>query len=126
MLKPYFAILVLIVAAVGLASVFVIFSHVFGPKRPSHTKLDPYECGVDPVGDARGRFSVKFYLVALIFVLFDIETVFLIPWAVIYGRALNPNRWGWGMFIFWEMLVFVVILAVGLIYVWKKGALEWD
>ena len=124
MLNSYFPILVLIAAAVGLAVVFVAMSHIFGPKKPSHVKLDPYECGIDPVGGARSRFRVKFYLVALIFVLFDIETVFLVPWAVIYRDAIGP--WGWGAFIFWEMLAFVGVLAVGLIYVWKKGALEWD
>ena len=124
MLQNYLPILILMVLGAGLAVVFVVISHLFGPKRPSHVKLDPYECGVDPVGDARGRFSVKFYLTALVFVLFDIETVFLVPWAVIYRSAISD--WGWGLFVFWEMLVFVVILAVGLLYVWKKGALEWD
>jgi NADH-quinone oxidoreductase subunit A len=123
MLSQYFAIAVLVLLAFGLAIVFVAISHLFGPKRPSHVKLDPYECGVDPVGDARSRFRVKFYLIALVFVLFDIETVFLVPWAVIYRSAIES--WG-GLFIFWEMLVFVAILGVGLLYIWKKGALEWD
>lgn len=123
MLSQYFAIAVLVLLAFGLAIVFVAVSHLFGPKRPSHVKLDPYECGVDPVGGARSRFRVKFYLIALVFVLFDIETVFLVPWAVIYRSAIVS--WG-GLFIFWEMLVFVGILGVGLLYIWKKGALEWD
>jgi NADH-quinone oxidoreductase subunit A len=123
MLQPYFAIFVLIILAVGLAVVFVAMSHLFGPKRPSHVKLDPYECGIDPVGDSRARIRVKFYITALIFVLFDIETVFLVPWAVIFRSAVS--EWG-GFFIFMEMLAFVVILAVGLAYVWIKGALEWD
>lgn len=122
MLESYFPILVLIVLAAGLAAVFVAISHLFGPKRPSHVKLDPYECGVDPVGDTRRRFRVKFYVIALIFVLFDIETVFLVPWAVIYKSVIED----WGLFIFWEMLIFVAVLGVGLLYVWKKGALEWD
>ena len=123
MLQPYFAILVLIVLAVGLAVAFVAISHLLGPKRPSHVKLDPYECGIDPVGNARRRIRVKFYITALIFVLFDIETVFLVPWAVIYRSVVSESG---GLFIFMEMLTFVVILAVGLAYVWIKGALEWD
>lgn len=124
MLENYIPIAILIILAIGLAVLFVVLSHALGPKRPSQVKLDPYECGIDPVGDARSRFTVKYYLTALIFVLFDIETVFLLPWAVIYRDALH--KWNWGMFVFWEMLVFVAVLAVGLAYVWKKGALEWD
>lgn len=124
MLENYIPIAILIILAVGLAVLFVVLSHALGPKRPSQVKLDPYECGIDPVGDARSRFTVKYYLTALVFVLFDIETVFLVPWAVIYRDALH--NWNWGMFVFWEMLVFVVVLAIGLAYVWKKGALEWD
>lgn len=124
MLENYIPIAILIILAIGLAVLFVVLSHALGPKRPSQVKLDPYECGIDPVGDARSRFTVKYYLTALIFVLFDIETVFLVPWAVIYRDALH--NWNWGMFVFWEMLVFVVVLAIGLAYVWKKGALEWD
>lgn len=124
MLENYIPIAILIILAVGLAVLFVVLSHALGPKRPSQVKLDPYECGIEPVGDARSRFTVKYYLTALVFVLFDIETVFLVPWAVIYRDALH--NWNWGMFVFWEMLVFVVVLAIGLAYVWKKGALEWD
>ncbi len=118
----YFAIIVLFLLAVAMAVVFVAISHLFGPKRPSPVKLGPYECGVDPQTSPRRRFSIKFYIIALLFILFDIETVFLVPWAVIYRESLVS----WGAFIFWEMVVFVGILAVGLAYVWKKGALEWE
>ena len=121
MLSEYVPIFVLILFAVGVAGAFIIFSHILGPKRPSYVKLEPYECGVDPIGDARTRFSIKFYLIAMLFILFDIETVFLVPWAVVYKRLLMH-----GGFIFWEMLFFVFVLAVGLAYVWKKGALEWE
>ena len=87
------------------------------PSRPHGTKLMPYECGVDPEGDARERFSVRFYIIAILFVIFDVETIFLFPWAIIYHRL--------ALFGFIEMTVFLGILIVGYFYVWKKGALEW-
>lgn len=118
----YFAIIVLFLSAAAMAGVFVAVSHLFGPKRPSKVKLMPYECGVDPRSSARLRFDVKFYVVALVFILFDIESVFLVPWAVIYRQGLET----WGLFLLWEMLIFVAVLTVGLVYVWKKGALEWE
>jgi NADH-quinone oxidoreductase subunit A len=90
---------------------------LIGQHKPTRAKMSPYECGVAPVGDARQRFSVKFYLVGMLFILFDVEAVFLYPWAVIL-RELK-------MFGFWEMLVYVGIVLVGLFYVWKKGVLDW-
>ena len=118
MLGAYLPILVLVVIAVlfGLGS--VIFSSLIGPKKPSQVKLAHYECGCEPVGSARERFSVKFYLIAMLFILFDIEAVFLYPWSVIFKRL--------GMFGLMEMGVFIAILFVGYVYVWKKGALEWE
>ena len=118
MLGAYLPILVLVVIAVlfGLGS--VIFSTLIGEKKPSKVKLAPYECGCEPVGTARERFSIKFYLIAMLFILFDIEAVFLYPWSVIFKRL--------GMFGLVEMGVFIVILFVGYVYVWKKGALEWE
>ena len=99
------------VALVGIAS-------RTGPKRPTTTKDLPFECGVDPVGDSRRRFGVKFFLVALLFLIFDVETIFIFPWAVLFRKL--------GLFGFIEMSVFLLILLLGLFYVWKKGALEWE
>jgi len=103
--------------ALGLATAIVVLSYLIGQHKPNLAKMSPYECGVQPVGDARGRFSVKFYMVAMLFILFDVEAVFLYPWAVIL-RELR-------MFGFWEMMVYIAIVLVGLFYVWKKGVLDW-
>jgi NADH-quinone oxidoreductase subunit A len=103
--------------ATAIAAAIVILSWFIGQHKPTRAKLSPYECGVQPVGDARERFSVKFYMVAMLFILFDVEAVFLYPWAIIL-RELK-------MFGFWEMLVYMVVFLVGLFYVWKKGVLDW-
>ena len=95
----------------------LIIAKLVRPVNPNRTKLMPYECGVDPVGDSRQRYTVRFYIVAILFVLFDVETVFLFPWAVQYKLL--------GMFGFVEMMVFLAILVVGYVWIWKKGALEW-
>ncbi|HEX9779482.1 MAG TPA: NADH-quinone oxidoreductase subunit A [Geopsychrobacteraceae bacterium] len=118
MLENYLPILVLICVAVAFAIGSVVLSGLIGMKKPSAVKLAPYECGMPLVGSARERFSVKFYIIAMLFILFDIEAVFLFPWAVMYKRL--------GVFGFVEMGVFIAILLVGFIYVWKKGALEWE
>jgi NADH-quinone oxidoreductase subunit A len=118
MLDVYLPIMVLIAIALAFALGSVIFSRIVGQKRPNPIKLTPYECGMPPVGSARERLSVKFYIIAMLFILFDIEAVFLYPWAVIFKKL------GWFGFI--EMGVFIAILLVGYIYVWKKGALEWE
>jgi len=112
-----------IVAALGIAAGMVAASFFIGRHRNYRVKLDPYECGMDPVGDARGRFSVRFYMVAMLFILFDVEAVFLLPRAVIFRRL--PAITGSRMFGFWEMLVYLGFVAVGLFYVWKKGILNW-
>ncbi len=117
MLLSYLPIFILILLAAGFALVTLLLSHVLGPRRPTRSKLTPYECGIDPVGSARERFSVKFYLVAMLFIIFDIEIVFLYPWAVI----LNSLK----LFGLIEMILFLGILLIGLLYVWKKGGLEW-
>jgi NADH-quinone oxidoreductase subunit A len=101
----------------------VLASYFVGKHKRSRTKLGAYECGMDPVGDARGRFSVRFYMVAMLFILFDVEAVFMLPWAVIFRRL--PGITGSRMFGFWEMLVYLGFVAVGLFYVWKKGILTW-
>jgi NADH-quinone oxidoreductase subunit A len=113
-----------IVCALGIAAGMVAASFFIGRHRNYRIKLNPYECGMDPVGDARGRFSVRFYMVAMLFILFDVEAVFLLPWAVIFRRL--PGITGSRMFGFWEMLVYLGFVAVGLFYVWKKGILNWS
>jgi NADH-quinone oxidoreductase subunit A len=118
MLDSYLPILVLIGIALAFAMGSVIMSRLVGQKKPSAVKLAPYECGMPPVGSARERVSVKFYIIAMLFIVFDIEAVFLYPWAVVFKRL--------GLFGFVEMGVFIAILLVGYVYVWKKGALEWE
>jgi NADH-quinone oxidoreductase subunit A len=116
--QTYFPVLVQIVIAMAVAAGLIGVSALLGKRSKSPQKDTPYECGMAPVGSARERFSVKFYLVGMIFILFDIEAVFLYPWAVVY-RELK-------MFAFSEMFVFVVLILVGFFYVWKKGALDWS
>ena len=117
----YFARYLPLLLHFGIATVIVgaivTLSWLIGQHKPNRAKMSPYECGVPPVGDARERFSVKFYMVAMLFILFDVEAVFLYPWAVIL-RELK-------MFGFWEMMVYIAIFLVGLFYVWKKGVLDW-
>jgi NADH-quinone oxidoreductase subunit A len=121
--------------SIVVAGTLVGVSQLLGQYIPTREKLMPYECGKDPVGSAHERFSVKFYMIALLFILFDIEAIFFVPWAVIfrqlaadltagkiYNLAANDLS---KMFVFWEMLVFIAILLVGYIYVWKKGILDW-
>ncbi len=122
-ISDYIPLLILLVVAVILACTLVGLSWILGPKKPSAAKLAPYECGVTPVGSARERFPVKFYLIAMLFIVFDIETVFLYPWAVTFTRW---NSHALQVFSLFEMIVFIIILFVGYIYVWKKGAFEWE
>ena len=131
--QPYVSFLLLLVFVAANAALLIGLSHFAAPRRPTPTKLAPYESGMPPLGDAHERFSVKFYVVAMLFIVFDIETVFLIPWGVIYfgsGDAVAVGAVGGegpGMgFLLVEMLVFLVILFVGYIYVWKRGAFQWD
>ncbi len=114
----YFPVLVQGIIAIGLATVLIGLSYLLGKKVRNRVKDMPYESGITPTGDARQRFSVKFYLVAMLFILFDIEAIFLYPWAVVY-RDLK-------MFGFIEMLIFVVLILSGFFYIWKKGALDWS
>jgi NADH-quinone oxidoreductase subunit A len=118
MLSAWAPILIFLTLVTGFALVSVIGSLILGMRKPTPEKLAPYECGMQPVGTARERFSVKFYLVAMLFLLFDIEAVFLFPWAVVY-RDLK-------LFGFFEMVLFIAVVLAGYIYVWKKGALEWE
>lgn len=117
-LSQYLPLVVMLVVAGGFAALMLFLAAVLGPKKLSAIKAAPFECGSDPVGNARQRFAIKFYVVAILFIVFDLETVFLYPWAVQF-KAL-----GWFGFV--EMAIFAATLVVGLIYVWKKGALDWE
>ena len=121
MLQPYIPILLLIAFVVVNAILMLGLSHVLSTYRRTPVKIAPYESGMPVLGDARERFSVKFYMVAMLFIIFDIETVFMIPWAVAFRQLGDMS----GMLII-EMFVFIVILAVGYVYIWKRGALQWD
>ncbi len=116
----YFPVLVQAIIAMGLAAGLLTVSYLLGKRVRNRVKDMPYESGITPTGDARERFSVKFYLVGMLFILFDIEAVFLYPWVVVYREP------GMGKFAFFEMLVFVVLILSGFFYIWKKGALDWS
>jgi NADH-quinone oxidoreductase subunit A len=118
MLIDYLPILIFMLIALGLMGVMILLSEIVGKKTHSVQKDIPYECGMDPIGDARSRYTVRFYIIAMFFIVFDIEAIFLYPWAVVF----KPLGW-FGLV---EMGVFIAILAVGLAYVWGKGALEWE
>ena len=118
MLESYLPLLILLALSVVNAVFMVGLSTVVSPTKWTKIKSSPYESGMDPLGSTRERFSVKFYVVAILFIVFDVETVFLLPWAV----ALRPLGWGG----FASAMIFCFILTVGLIYEWKKGGLEWD
>jgi NADH-quinone oxidoreductase subunit A len=123
-LYDYLPILLMFVVAAGFAVGNVLLSQFVGQRKRTRTKLMPYECGKDPVGSARERFSIKFYLVAMIFILFDIEVIFLVPWAAVF-RSLTAQGDAMRWFVYLEMMVFVGLLLVGYIYVVKKGAFDW-
>jgi NADH-quinone oxidoreductase subunit A len=114
----YLPLVVLIALATGLAILVVVLGTIFGPHRPTVRKSQPYESGMTPYGPGTRRMSVRYYLVAVLFILFDIEVVFFLPWAVVFKKL--------GLFGLFEMLVFISILLVGYLYAWKKGALEWE
>ena len=116
-MQGWFSILVMIALGAGFALVSVLLSNVLGPSKPTAEKSAPYECGMPPVGDARERQSVKFYLIAMIFLLFDIEVAFVYPWAM----ALRDL--GWSGFV--QVVIFMALLLTGYVYVWRKGALDW-
>ena len=129
--QPYLSFLVYFGFVAFNAFVLIGLSHLLAPRRPTALKDMPYESGMPPLGDAHERFSVKFYLVAMLFIVFDIETVFLIPWgAIFFSGATAGGGGGAGAsstgFLLLEMLAFMFILAVGYVYIWKRGALEWD
>ncbi len=118
LLRGNLRILLFIAIAVALAVAIIAASFVVARQNPDSEKLSPYECGFEPFADARSKFDVRFYLVAILFIIFDLEVAFLFPWAVALGAI--------GMFGFWSMMAFLFILTVGFVYEWRKGALEWE
>jgi NADH-quinone oxidoreductase subunit A len=118
LLAEYLPILIFLGVAIGLASIMVIASMIVARQRPDAEKLSSYECGFEPFGDSRRQFDVRFYLVAILFIIFDLEVAFLFPWALSLAEI--------GTFGFWSMMIFLGILTIGFIYEWKKGALEWE
>ena len=117
MLSTYIPIVIFIAVATGFAVFTLVFTSLIHPSKYNKVKLEPYECGIEPATDARDRYSIRYYLVAMLFVIFDVETVFMFPWAVIFDELK--------LFGLIEMIVFIFILVVGYFYAWKKGALEW-
>ena len=117
----FIAIGMLFIFGLGLATFLLILTHWLGPRIKDPAKMLPYECGPEPEGTPRQQFSIQFYLVAIFFILFDIEAVFMYPWAVVFKEFLNKN-----LLIVVDMVIFVGILAIGFIYIWKKKALEWE
>ncbi|WP_422366706.1 NADH-quinone oxidoreductase subunit A [Pelagibius sp.] len=118
LLAEYLPILIFLGIAIGLSVVIVAASYIVARQRPDSEKVSAYECGFEAFDDARSRFDVRFYLVAILFIIFDLEVAFLFPWAVALGDI--------GLFGFWSMVIFLGILTIGFIYEWKKGALEWE
>lgn len=123
MLLEYVAIAIFIAVTVLIGVIAIVLGTIFGPRRPAGKKSMPYESGMNPIGPGTRRVPVRFYLIAVLFILFDIEVVFFIPWALIFTDFVKAGQ---GLFMLAEMLVFIVVLLVGYAYAWKKGALEWD
>ena len=117
-LKEYFTIIVFLIIALGLCFIFIIINYALSPKKPDPEKLSAYECGFEPFSDSRMEFDVRFYLVAILFIIFDLEIAFLFPWAISLGKI--------GFLGFISMMIFLFILTVGFVYEWKKGALDWE
>ena len=118
LLKDYLSIIIFLFIALGLSVGFIVLNFLFSPKNPDPEKLSAYECGFEAFGDSRMEFDVRFYLVAILFIIFDLEIAFLFPWAVSLEKI--------GSLGFWSMMIFLFVLTIGFIYEWKKGALDWD
>jgi NADH-quinone oxidoreductase subunit A len=118
LLREYLPILIFLGIAVVIAGAMVVAALLLARQRPDSEKVSPYECGFEAFDDARGQFDVRFYLVAILFIIFDLEVAFLFPWAVSLGEI--------GVFGFWSMFIFLLILTIGFVYEWRKGALEWE
>ena len=117
-LKDYLSIIIFVFVALSLSIGFIILNFLFSPKNPDPEKLSAYECGFEAFGDSRMEFDIRFYLVAILFIIFDLEIAFLFPWAISLGNI--------GPLGFWSMMIFLFILTIGFVYEWKKGALDWD
>ena len=117
-LIEYFPIILFLVVALGVSCAFIVVNFILSPKNPDPEKLSAYECGFEPFQDSRMEFDVRFYLVAILFIIFDLEVAFLFPWAISFGQI--------GFFGYLSMMIFLFVLTVGFVYEWKKGALEWD
>tara|TARA_Y100000590_G_scaffold113265_1_gene129155 strand:+ start:25 stop:393 length:369 start_codon:yes stop_codon:yes gene_type:complete len=117
-LKDYLSIILFLIIALGLSVAFIVINFILSPKKPDPEKLSAYECGFEPFNDSRMEFDVRFYLVAILFIIFDLEIAFLFPWAISLGNI--------GLLGFCSMMIFLFILTVGFIYEWKKGALDWE
>ena len=118
MLEQYFPVLLFIIVGIGIGLLLLTAGRFLSPNRPDAEKLSPYECGFEAFEDARMKFDVRYYLIAILFILFDLEIAFLFPWAVVLPEI--------GQFGFWSMMLFLALLTIGFIYEWKKGALEWE
>jgi NADH-quinone oxidoreductase subunit A len=118
LLREYLPILIFLIVAIGISVIMLTASFILAKQKPDSEKLSAYECGFEAFDDARSRFDVRFYLVAILFIIFDLEVAFLFPWAVAFGDI--------GVFGFWSMVVFLAVLTVGFVYEWRKGALEWE
>ena len=118
LLKDYFPIILFLIIALVLSCGFIVLNYFLSPKMPDPEKLSSYECGFEPFNDSRMEFDVRFYLVAILFIIFDLEIAFLFPWAISLGKI--------GIFGFISMMIFLFILTIGFIYEWKKGALDWE
>ena len=117
-LKDYLSIIIFLFIALGLSVSFIVLNFIFSPKKPDPEKLSAYECGFEAFDDSRMEFDVRFYLVAILFIIFDLEIAFLFPWAISLGNI--------GSLGFWSMMIFLFVLTVGFVYEWKKGALDWE
>ena len=117
-LQDYLSIIIFLFLALILSFAFIVLNFLFSPKNPDPEKLSAYECGFEAFGDSRMEFDVRFYLVAILFIIFDLEIAFLFPWAISLGEI--------GSLGFWSMMIFLLVLTVGFVYEWKKGALDWD
>ena len=118
LLKDYLSIIIFLFVALGLSIGFIVLNFLLSPKNPDSEKLSAYECGFEAFSDSRMEFDVRFYLVAILFIIFDLEIAFLFPWAISLGNL--------GSLGFWSMMIFLFVLTIGFIYEWKKGALDWD